>query len=335
MASPVLFTVEGSDELIDPVVELAGADLPRDLATGTQLRKTITRYAGTYTTVQTHGVILKPIELEGTFDDTWIGSPGHALEMKETIEAIVDLGKIVRFEYDSDQLWGTLDADFRERRRDRIEYTIRFEPFWREDPTFGLYVAFAEPPNDLAENLSSRVGDLVDHLGDAPDGVSTAFVTSILLDVLSVQNKVSSVLGYVVDVASYADLTTDVIALVTRTLFGAARTLDFVADKMKGAGDEILDDVAAAKIRGGQWIYEGSRRARVALQDLIAMLRKFLTVTRPVRARLHTIRAGDTLPRLAEQFLGDFTRWTEIADANDLETSSDLVVGEVLRIPPR
>jgi len=332
MPASILFEVETGSEIA--AFELAGDDLPKDYESGFKLRETVTRYAGTFTSVQVHGEEFEPIEFEGVLDDTWTADPGHALALRDTIIAIVALGELVRFEYESDQFWGTLEASFKEIRRDRIEYKIKFKPYWREDPQQVVYLAFAEPPLDLGENLDAGLGELKTHLEVPPLGVDLSFVGDVVLDVLSAKNLISNVLGYLDDVGAYAELTAELVGITTRSLFGAARSLDSVAKKLKGAGDSILSNTASAKIEGAQWIYQGSRLTRRTLSDLLAMLRKFLQTREPTRVQLYTVKENDTLQRLARDFLGDFSRWTEIADANDLP-NSEIVRGQVLKIPTR
>ncbi|MCX6954338.1 MAG: LysM peptidoglycan-binding domain-containing protein, partial [Verrucomicrobia bacterium] len=52
-------------------------------------------------------------------------------------------------------------------------------------------------------------------------------------------------------------------------------------------------------------------------------------------ARTHTIVAGDTLTKIAQQYYGAASRWPEILAANRdiLRTERDLIAGRVLRIP--
>jgi LysM domain len=333
----ILFTVEGGTELefgFVPEFELTSHDLPKDLETGTKLRKTITRYAGTYASVQIHGTEYKPIELDGVFEDSWWGEDGHARDMVAQIEGIVALGEIVRLEYDELELWGTLEASFTEKDRHRIEYRITFEPFWREDPTKQIYIAFAEPPNDLGETLDARLATTEEFFKDAPDGIDANFVSAIILGLASARNKVSDVLGYITKVSDYADLTAQQVALVTRSLFAAARTLENASDSISNAGESTVDNTADAWIRGGEYIQDGARRINENTEDLVLMLRRFLEARRPRRQRTHIVRDGDTLQRLAKIYLGDFARWMEIADTNDLE-SSTLVTGAELLIPRR
>jgi hypothetical protein len=327
----VLFTAEESGETF----ELKDSDLPKEMQTGAKLRKTVSRYSGDYASVQVHGTELKPIDFEGVFDDTWAGEAGHALEMRDTIDALVALGEIVRMEYGKTELWGTLDAEFVEKNSARITYRITFEPYWRKDPSAQIYIAFAEPPNDLAELLDSRLASTASFFEAAPDGLDLSFVGDIVLGLASVRNVTSNILGYVSKVADYADLTSQQIGFVVRSGLAAQRTLSSVKGRLQGAGQSLfIGETAPAWLGGGEYITEGSRRVDQSIEDLVAMLRKFLSLQRPIRQRTHIVREGDTLQALAKLYLGDFSRWTEIADANDLD-STTLVTGSVLKIPRR
>ncbi len=59
------------------------------------------------------------------------------------------------------------------------------------------------------------------------------------------------------------------------------------------------------------------------------------TVTPTVpKKRIHTVVAGDTLPKLAEKYYGDSTKWKIIYDANkDKIPRGQLIPGTVLEIP--
>jgi len=336
MAS-LLFTVEtdlASGFGFGYEFELSSHDLPRDLQIATKLRKTVTHYAGTYTSVQVHGTEMSPMEIEGTFDDSWWGEQGRTKNMIDQIERVAQLGEIVRMEFEGLQLWGTIDFGYTYKTEARAEYRLTFEPFWREDPRQKVYISFAQPPNDLAELLDARLKDTSDFLEDAPFGVDLSFVADIVLAMASARNAVSNVLGLLSSVADYADLIDRQAGLVRRSLFATVKTVTSVRNRLAAAGENIVQADAGSWLRGGEYVYEGTRRVDTSLEDLVAMLRKFLEVSRPKRQVTHVVRAGDTLQRLAEQYLGDFSRWTEIADANDLEGTA-IVVGSVLIIPRR
>jgi LysM repeat protein len=48
----------------------------------------------------------------------------------------------------------------------------------------------------------------------------------------------------------------------------------------------------------------------------------------------YTVKAGDTLGKIAKEFYGDATKYPIIAEYNGLEDPSHIFIGQVLRIPP-
>ncbi len=52
-------------------------------------------------------------------------------------------------------------------------------------------------------------------------------------------------------------------------------------------------------------------------------------------ARTYTIKAGDTFSRIAAKELGSVARWNEIAELNPSLDSSDLRIGDAVKLPPR
>jgi LysM repeat protein len=48
----------------------------------------------------------------------------------------------------------------------------------------------------------------------------------------------------------------------------------------------------------------------------------------------YTVKAGDTLGKIAKEFYGDATKYSIIAEYNGLEDPSRIFIGQVLRIPP-
>ncbi len=48
----------------------------------------------------------------------------------------------------------------------------------------------------------------------------------------------------------------------------------------------------------------------------------------------YTVKAGDTLSKIAKEFYGDATKYPIIAEYNGLEDPSHIFIGQVLRIPP-
>lgn len=48
----------------------------------------------------------------------------------------------------------------------------------------------------------------------------------------------------------------------------------------------------------------------------------------------YTVKAGDTLSKIAELVYRDFRQWNYIASVNSLSNAGNLKVGQVLKIPP-
>lgn len=328
----ITFHVEG--EPIEVTLELH--DLPRELPSGVRLRKTVSRYSGTYASVQIHGPEYKEIQLVGTLKDEWWGSPGHAEEVQANLEALVTSGGLIRMEHESVQWWGTIEADFVRHRADWIDYEIKFTPEWKEDPRFQQIFAFPDPPNSLAETLRSRIELDAEFLETGFDlGISTAWLTELILQQYSALNKIHDAMAIISGVADYAELAEDKIRLAARAVFSATTTLDNVSRRLKDAGAGILEVSAAGQLRGGQWAESAGRRTKKNLADLIALLRKLRDSYIPVEARTHFVTEGDTLQRLSILYLGSMDRWIEIANANQINNNTDLVVGQELRIPKK
>ena len=57
------------------------------------------------------------------------------------------------------------------------------------------------------------------------------------------------------------------------------------------------------------------------------------TTRADLRVRAHTVREGDSLPLIAFQYLGDATRWREIAIASGIDDPMHLERGRKLEIP--
>ena len=54
----------------------------------------------------------------------------------------------------------------------------------------------------------------------------------------------------------------------------------------------------------------------------------------PARMRVHEVEAGETWEDITEKYFGSSTGMNKLADYNGLETSQDLIVGDLLKIPP-
>ena len=92
----------------------------------------------------------------------------------------------------------------------------------------------------------------------------------------------------------------------------------------KAAADKALADKAAAEKVAGEKTPLGVEPGK-----------KTETAAKPVAAAgEYTVKAGDTLGKIANEQLGSLNRWTEIKKLNNL-TSNNLKVGQVLKLPAR
>ncbi len=110
--------------------------------------------------------------------------------------------------------------------------------------------------------------------------------------------------------------------------------------------DIIMSDVIIS-IRVDDDLYERAKlRAQGQGHTVESILTKLLTdwvgpppVQPPVPSpeptyQIYTVKAGDTLSKIAKEFYGDPTKYPIIAEYNGLEDPSLIVIGQVLRIPP-
>jgi len=70
-------------------------------------------------------------------------------------------------------------------------------------------------------------------------------------------------------------------------------------------------------------------------ESFITQVRGRLDNERPNNVDTHTVKAGDTLYRIAEEYYDDPSVWTKILEANEdtLEDAGSLKKGQVLIIP--
>lgn len=54
---------------------------------------------------------------------------------------------------------------------------------------------------------------------------------------------------------------------------------------------------------------------------------------KPVSARTHTVKYGDTLSSIAAKYLGSWSRYSEIAELNGIRDPNNVPVGTVLKLP--
>lgn len=329
-APPIRFFGDGLE------VILAGHDLPEPpIQWGGTHRKTVTKYANDWVSMQSHGIDYDPIEIEGELKDQRWGHEGYAQRMRGNLEALMQARTIVLLEYAEDKLWGSFDVSFEEVRRDYVRYVVRFEPYWREDPKFQTFFAFESSPATAAASLRTRVDDMVAHGTNPPSSFAdTKFLATARLELLSAQNSLNSALGVLDKVATFQEMTIDTHKLVIRGLKQSVNAIQRGLQRNAKLSVEAVSLPGAHVAAASDWVWTLQRKQRLSRKELFDLLRRILGVTRPVSRKRVIVRDGDTLQRIAERELGDFNRWVDIADANDLETP-DIYVGQLLVVPRR
>jgi len=117
----------------------------------------------------------------------------------------------------------------------------------------------------------------------------------------------------------------------------SAQVESIVPDKA-AADKAAADKVAADKAAADKALAEKAAAEKVAGEKTplgVEPGKKTETAAKPVAAAgEYTVKAGDTLGKIANEQLGSLNRWTEIKKLNNL-TSNNLKVGQVLKLPAR
>lgn len=330
MAAPPLRFATGDLEVV-----LAAHDLPEPpIQWGGSHRKTVTRYARDWVSVQSHGIDLELVEIEGELKDSrWV--PGHAQQVRQNLDAMMTARRIVLLEYDSDKLWGSFEVTFEEIRRDFVRYAISFEPLWREDPEFQTFFDFEQTPEAARGRLTQLVDDTVEFGLDPPSSIiDTGFLSQAQLELLSLQNSVNGALSVLQEVANFQEMSLDTHKLVIRGLRRGLNALQLGIERNESIAIEAISSPGARLSASADFVWTLQSKQRLTRAEIFSLIRRILAETRPVSRRRYLVRDGDTLQSIAERELGDFTRWIEIADANDLDTT-DVTVGQLLVLPRR
>lgn len=329
-APPILFATDVFN------VELASHDLPEPpIQWGGTHRKTVTRYAGDFVSVQSHGLELQPVEINGELKDGRWGQAGYAQQMKNDLHDMMASRRVVKLEYDNEQLWGSFEVTFEEVRRDFVRYQIKFEPYWREDPNFQRFFNFDAEPASIAGRVRELVRDYFDFGSSPPISIiDTKWLSALQLEILAAQGDASRVLGVLQDVATFQELALENVELVERAGKRMVRGLSAGLKRNRDLRVETISKPGAYAAMTADFVWTLAKKQRLTRKSIIEMLRRLIRETRPLSTRTYIVRTGDTLQRIARRELGDFNRWVEIADTNDLATTS-IHVGQVLQLPRR
>lgn len=330
---PIRFVVEASQE----EVLLAEHDLPPEVPQGIKRLRTVTRYSDEHVSVQVHGLELKPIELTGTIDDTWWGAEGHAASMAENLRTLASDGDLVRFEYDDLQLWGLFDVELTRKTVGWYEYKISFEPYWQRNPSFA-FVPLATPEagsaTDWGERAAARAEELRAQVAALPAGLDSEWLTALTQGISQASVYVSDAMAPLRNAARWSELTRDQVERARAILPRAITTYQSSVKRIQSSAIDVIAQSAVAKLAGFDSTWQIERSVRSLQVELLGILRRLIEIHTPLRQLVHIVGERDTLPRLAQRYLGDYERWPEIADANNLETPL-LVPGQALDIPVR
>lgn len=325
--NPFVFEREDNGDRI----ELRTDDLPEPpFQLGGSVDETARTYASGETSVQVHGIDPEPISLSGVVDETWNGREGSAQTFVERLNAMAYSGALVRFEWGEHQRWGTFDGTAEVVYEDRVEYQIEFRPHFRRPPEHADTLTFAPAPPDEGAKVEGVIEEAQE---PAPDGVNQNFAAKIEGALERALDRVTKATQRLRGVASYAELPADLLKSARRTLRAAARTLEGVAEECRTRPTLELSSGGAADFATGDWQNRTASNAERVRREVLEYIRSIERELSGDQERTHVVARGDTLQRLADKHLGDFSRWTEIADLNDLETT-DLEVGQELEIPP-
>jgi len=332
------FTAEGGED--DGLTfMLTGPDLPHlddtDHVFGGKVDETATHYPGGDTSVQRHGWKFEPVNLQGALEDAKVGVDGHARRMRNVIERFARNDGVIHLQYGEDGRWGTMDARFTEIHRGKIEYEITFRPYWDEPPELQGGVSQGRPPNDAAVAAEQYVNGL-DLAGDPPEEVGENLKKQVLLAVARLGNAWSDVMQRIQNVAGWADLARDAAELVVRAARSAMsavesvlRTVESLTPSQATGGESGLSELVAV-----DWASRTARRARLTKAAIFEFIRELRRGRQPRTTRTHVVGQGESLQSIAQDKLGDFSRWIDIADLNDLDTNT-LETGQELTLPPR
>lgn len=326
-----------TDEKTGAELRLHGADLPEPPSDwGGSMRETVTNYPGGEKSVQIHGPEFTPLTLQGRWEDGWTETPGWAQSQKKNAQAIWLAGNIVRVDYGDESRWGTFHCEIREHTRTDVRYEIEFRPYWLSPPEYEAIANFDPTPGEDASKIDESLKRLEAEAEGTP---GYEMKPSWELEMNTRTQRALNSWGGVGDslggVGAYSEMTERTLKQVQRRTLG---TLDATLDmtrRIEGASPSEMAVAGPARLVAQDWSMQLERRARLASSQLLEFIRNLARVRRPDTQREYVVREGDTLVRIAQEQLGDWERWEDIANANDLTFPSQISVGDVLVIPVR
>jgi len=332
---PIVFVREDTDDVEQ--LELVEHDLPEPpVQWGGKVDETVTKYASDERSVQVHGHEPEPVHLEGVVDDQWwsSGSAGHAERIADTMRAMARSGGLIRMEY-GEQRWGTFDAVVKEVYSNRFEYEIDFRPHWSTPPEAQTVHEFEPAPSEgsaaIADKLEKALATAED---DRPDGIDTSFANEIANTLRRAQNAHAAAAQALSGAVSWAEVPFEAKKTAESRLRSAARGVQSATERLKSTAVSSIAEPGPSELAVDDYNGRVEDQSRRLLADLLAYLREIAASLRPPTRVEHVVGAGETLQSIAQQYLGDWSRWTEIADKNDLDTST-ISPGDTLEIPEK
>lgn len=322
----------------DPAVEVVlteALDLPQSgIRFGNKVRREITDYGERNAkSVQILGDEFDPISLNGTWDDWQTGDFGRAERLARAFEALSDRAEIVVVEWGSYVRWGLLDFWVEYMHPNKVEWQIEFEPLYKNPPQFQRLPAAPTPPGDQSAAISDLAADMSRIVAAPPETVEPGLLLQLQLGIASIENSIASAAGVLEGITGRVELTEDIAGRAARLLYSPIRVVNSLRARTRNATLGTISTAqgaAAAAVR--LWTDEIDERMTFTRRALIELLREMVDYQRPTGFRTIAVRDNETLMTIAARVYGDYSAWTRIADANNLD-SPTVAAGTQIVLP--
>lgn len=310
-------------------------DLPKPpIIQGGKIRRSVKRYTGrNQASVQVLGEQFTPIQLQCKWDGMQSGQRERARLIHGQLNALHRAGNLIRLEWLDIQYWGLLDYEGAIFRDDLIIGKITFEPLYSEDPAFLRVLEYAPRPLDTGSLAEEQAAAAAVQSAAAPAQAADSLAVLAVETVAAAQGHIAAALAQLGGIVSGVELATGTTAAAASSLRSALTGIKKLRARLKTAelaATSSAPGVAANEVRS--WVDDEDTILRALMETLLAWLGQLTDLESPPASISHAVRDGDTLPGLAVQYLGDVSRWIDIADANDLP-SSVITPGQILAIP--
>jgi len=309
---------------------------------GGKLRQVRTLYPGAAeASVQTLGPEENDIVLTGQWKDRHIGTSGAAMSLMSDIEWLRHQGKPLMLHFEGIERRVLLtEAVFGIHSEGRIDYRIilqvlapdmtttppvlpvRPEEKLEWEQALAFWASYRdELDSDVALGLQEHSDglELVDALNDA-----AGYVQGKLDDI---EGSIDTVLAAGESVATAAGRIVSAISGIRSRVNRTVNRIDRLGASFTGVTD---DAIGVFDFRA--WRSSVRHEARSTQAALTPVEQHYGAVAEPEPQAVVIARDGDTLQRFSVRYFGTADRWRDIADANDLETTT-LVAGQELILP--